>query len=372
MFLYGFTFVIPSAEVDSSRYGEWFVQTSKVTMKEYLTGTATEVSFLNSTDVILPSINLLLSRVTSDVRFLFGVFAIIFGLFYLKSIGQLYDKYDLNRNKFVLIYLFGFIFVAPIFQINGFRYNTACWIFFWGAYNVVFHAKKEYLVFAVLAVMLHFSFLSLLGILLVYLLVGNREMVFLWVTIFSFAFSDLLVNNLPFLDNYLSFFSETWQEKLTRYTSDSALERLQQGNDSRRWYLTARFQILVYSLFASIVYLRFRFKEIAEEFSIRSLYAFTLLTLTYSNLVVNVPSGIRFRITFYLFALAYLIVVGSRINDARLKLHSVLMLFPILLFCAVEIRIGLESVNVLLFTPIVLLQLLFESDMSLYTLLWGR
>jgi len=81
-------------------------------------------------------------------------------------------------------------------------------------------------------------------------------------------------------------------------------------------------------------------------------YNFLLLLFTLVNLGRRIPDfGMRMQSIFILFASVYVFFYFNNLAERRLKLLTVIGLFPLLLYTVVQLRIGADSMNAWLFAP---------------------
>ena len=117
-----------------------------------------------------------------------------------------------------------------------------------------------------------------------------------------------------------------------------------------------------YFLFA-IIYLYIKNKNVLTK-KMQDIFSFTILLVAGVNFVSFVPSMGRFTILFYMFAVVFIILNLSQINTPQIKLLTVIGIVPFLLQLAVAMRLGLDVLNLWLFT-LLPLPLIFN-DLSVY------
>jgi hypothetical protein len=92
--------------------------------------------------------------------------------------------------------------------------------------------------------------------------------------------------------------------------------------------------------------------RLMHENSEKNLFSFSLLFLSFVNFGKAIPSfGNRFQIIFILFATLYLFLYFLKLQGEKIHLLTILGLFPMVLYAAVEIRIGSEVINSWAFLP---------------------
>lgn len=300
-------------------------------------------------DILQPIITFAVSRFTSFTGILFAVFAIVFGIFQLRSIHMLYEDSKGKMNKNVIILLCFMPLMLPIFSINGFRMWTAAWIFFYGAYNYTYRGKKMYAWVCLSSILVHFSFITLNLVFLAYMLGGNRKWTYTALAIISFTLSEF---PLASVEGYIENFGSGITRKFTSYTNTKYTENITEMKAQAAWFIRWSTPLMRYFLAIAIAFIYVRLKKVKISDRFNSLWCLTLLVLTYANLVLPVPSGIRFMSVYYLFAVALLIIFYSQYYKSRkLDTPIILGLFPMILYVLITFRVGFNTVNLTLFMP---------------------
>ena len=145
---FGFTFVF-STDLDngsdSSRYAAWLIEmhNKEISWPNFIN------TLYNSNDgkldILQPLLTYIVAIFTYDPRFLFAVFALVFGFFYAQNIWILFEKVKIKSNTLHLLFIIIFILLIPLWSINGFRFWTASQIFIFGALNILVKGKKKLL-----------------------------------------------------------------------------------------------------------------------------------------------------------------------------------------------------------------------------------
>lgn len=352
MFLiyYGLNFVIPdTGYVDAMGYANELRINASLPFSAFfkiLGGLYTEDS---SVDIYEHLISFIVSRLTTDHRFLFGVFAAVFGFFYLKSINIINGIYRQNPNWNSLVHLFFFCVILPITLINGVRMWTAAWIFFYGAIHVIMDRDKRYLLVALSSSLVHFSFLSANIVLLIYFFAGNRNLIYLPIAISSFFLPQLLT---PIIKSIGIGLGGSLQARVEGYSNEEWILGVQEHREQNTWFMQLGNDLVFYYLIVAIIIIqivnRNSFKEKAE----RNLFSFLLLFISFVNFGVDIPSfGGRFKLVFFLFGTVYMILYFRRRNSSNINLLTLIGIFPMLLYAAVTFRIGSDSINSWIFAP---------------------
>ena len=365
LILYGFTFVIGHNGLDSYKYAENLKTAAGLPFSAFWDIVGGIYADDTSVDIAEPFIRFLISRVTDHPSLLFASFSLIFGFFYLNSINLLYDRFRESINYNALIHMLFFITVIPIFGINGFRFWTGAWVFFYGAYNVVLLRKKRFLIVCMTACMLHYSFLSANAVLIVYFLVGNRNVIYYPLVLISFIVPDLVA---PYLSQAADFLSKGLESRIMGYTNINYKMAVLAASEKSRWFMQIFDKIVLYYLYFGILFLKFKYKIFSQKAELQNLFSFMLIFLSFVNFARPIPSfGVRFQSIFILFAVLFIFLMFMKIKIKGLHIVTLIGLFPMALFAAIIFRMGTETINFKLFAPT---PFFFTSiDMALYDLI---
>lgn len=350
--LFGFTFVLGNNALDSYRYAEYFKYSATLSFSDFTESLSSLFLSEKTLDVSQQILSFTLSRISDDHRILFGAVASIFGFFYIKSIDTVYRLYSQNKSHLALLFVLYFaLIINPVFNINGFRFWTATWIFFFGTYNLIAFKNKKHILFCLLSVFFHFSFIAPNLILITYLLLGNRNKLYFIFFLASFFISDVILQLFP---QVISYFGEGIAAKSGRYTSIAHLEKIAEhaewAKEQSKWYLYLPGKILFYYIVSSFLFISYKYKQYIISNQIRNLYSFSLLLLAFANSVSFIPSMWRFNTLFYLFGLTCIISLLTASKAKNIKWLFIVGLLPFSLNTIVILRLGFDVLNPWLFT----------------------
>jgi hypothetical protein len=346
---YGLTFVNNNESVDAFRYAIDLKENAALPFSDFFKIVGGLYSTDTSVDIVEPFISFVISRFTSNHSIYFAVWAAIFGFFYLRSINLLYERYRVNPGWNTVILMVFFITVLPITSISGVRMWTAAWIFFYGAYHVVLYRESRFLFLALASVFVHWSFISANAILIIYYLAGNRNIIYLPLTIVSFFLPRLIE---PLLQNLSMRLGGGLQNRVNNYSSEEYIIAIQEGAEQAAWFMKIAGQLVYYYLIIALVIVKVRFGSLMKDKEERNLYSFILLYLAFVNFGISIPSfGERFQILFVLFATLYLFLFYVKLPGTKISFIVLAGLFPMLLSSLITFRIGSESISAWLFTP---------------------
>jgi hypothetical protein len=302
-----------------------------------------------SLDFIQKSIVYAISRFTSKEGYLFATYSIIFGIFYIKASVILYDFYLNNKNLNAWIILLLFLLIIPITTIGNFRFFSAVWIFFVGAFHVLYKNEKKYLWIAFSAVAMHFSLIGANLLLLCYLWLGNRKKLYLTIALISFFLPNILGS---FIQQNIGFLGFAFEDKANIYLNEDYVSYLSSTQAS--WFIILRGLLVKYFIIFMLVKFYFFTKNKLPNQGMQNLFSFTLILLSFTNLATNVPSlGGRYSGIFQLFALTYIFLfITINYRQTRvLSNYTYIALIPLLLHFIVTLRQASETINFWLLLP---------------------
>lgn len=343
---YGFAFAIGAESTDSdiNRYVQEVEYLHGVDMS--LAETVEYYKKSGEVDVLRTFIAVAVSRVTDSQAVLTLIYGIIFGFFFSRNMWFVLERLE-GRIKPITIVLVVCIFlIIPIWQMNGFRFWTAAHMFIYGLLPFLFEGKKSGVIISVLSLLVHFAFLIPVGILLTYLVLGNRTLgyfIFFIVTIFISEINITVLNNL--IENYAP---DIVQERSAGYRGEDKVEAFREGSQSDTvWYAVWYGRVLSWSVMGYLVIL---FVEGRSFFNKNKgwlrLYSFILLFYGFANLFSSLPSGGRYLSIANLTALVIITLYIQNKEQGVAMERFVWVSTPALfLFIIVAFRIGLYSMS---------------------------
>lgn len=346
---YGLTFVVGNVGVDAERNALYLKNIAELPFSDFFKIIGGIYSSETSVDIVEQLIYYIVSRFTSHHSILFAVYAGIFGYFYLKSIDLLYDRYQKKPGRNVLIHMVFFIFILPITAINGFRMWTAAWIFFYGAYHVILYRDPKYFIVTIASCFVHFSFLSINAILLIYYFAGNRNSIYLPIAIISFILPRFIA---PLIQSISASLGGGLKARVEMYTDEAYASGVKDSLQQVAWFMQIGNDLVFYYLVLAIIFIQLqrRFRMIGSEE--KNLFSFLLLLIAFVNFGKEIPSfGVRFQVIFFMFATLYLILYFLKLKQNQVSLVTLVGLFPMLLKAAISFRQGSDSINAWIFTP---------------------
>lgn len=366
---YGFTFSIgaESAGMDITRY---LAQYQNLHYEQLTYAQAVDYyQESGEIDVLKTVIAIGLSRVTDSAPVFTMVYAIIFGFFLSRNLWYVMERLEGKLLPITILLLIVFFLVLPIWKINGFRMWTATHVFLFGLLPFLCEGKTRYLWVCFLSLAVHFAMLVPVGVLLGYLLIGNRMFLFFGIFIFTMFFAELDIG--AFNELMQAYAPEALQERTETYRREgpegpgmavAAQER------TTRWYAVWQGRALRYSVMALLIglFVTGR-KHFAKNKNWKNLFCFVLCIYSAANLLSSLSSGGRFFTVATVCALPLLIFYVQNIPHEKIMRRFIMVVVPgFLLYAVVELRIALYSLSAtsVLGNPVVA-YFMYDDNMSL-------
>ena len=361
---YGFTLVVSNEGMDANRYRDFFISLSYTDFDFQNIGDLLYQegsSFLDPAQLV---ISFLVSRFTSDPRFLFAVFGLVFGYFYSRNVWFLLERTGTEMKKSAVIYLAVFVIVLGFWKISGFRMWTAAHIFFFGAFQYFMDNKKSGILIAAVSIFFHFSYMFPFALLLAYIVLPKKSSLFFGLFIFAFFVSEIEVS--VFSEILTRILPDVFHQRIQGYTSEAYLESVEAGIETRNWRFLLYRQSIKWTstVFLTVIYFTGK-KFLQENKSYYILFCFALFLMASVNVFSHIPAMIRYYPVTYLFVFALIYLYLQHAPDFHLKKLLLLIAFPFLLFyCVGQINISLMTIGMITVMGNPFVALLSQSDLD--------
>lgn len=364
---YGLTYVISNSQSDANRYYSQFQDWRFNEWKDY-TQVVSDIYFGENkqyiTDPLIVSIYYFVSRITQSQFALFGIFSLLFSVVYLKSIEKLYEYKQTENNYIIGFYLLFFSFVVSIIQITGFRFWFAAWIFFFGSYYFLTELDKQdrikpkYILIFLCSGLVHFSFFLVSSLLVIYWLLGNKNWFYYGILIISFFVTVDLSGLFKVAEEQTP---KSFAMKSSGYASEDYIQKYAQYRANDKWFIRIPFSF--YFAKVAVLYTRVVYPLKILSKGTQNLFSFLLIFFSFINFAGDFSQLVRFRSVFILFVLAFLVRVFKELHKSKVSFFELLALIPFLITLALNFRIGSDSFNMFLFSPLLLG--FFQNEMAL-------
>lgn len=348
---FGFSFVLPGIDVvnspDSSRYAAQLLTLHEESISFYQV-TNLFYNKRGSVDIYQPLITWIVSLFTADARYLFAVFATVFGFFYAKNLWIIYSQVTIKISFLLFLLMLTYALVNPIWNINGVRMWTAAQVFIYGVLTYLFQGDKKQIIWIIISILIHASFFFpvILFLIFMFLPINITAMfVFFWIAAFiteiDFSFVRGLLKYLPqiFQAKYEGYLNETYALKI-KTIADSSTWHINVASLTMKW-IKYLWIIISYRIIKSDLF------EINDKTITTKLFALALFIGGWAQIASLIPSGGRFLVlanALFMATFILLFVYSSRLkNMVILRNLSV----PIFLFSALfSIRIGFDYMGI--------------------------
>jgi hypothetical protein len=321
--LIGYSFTFQNTHADSYGYATNFIEICKyhtnisTVFKQYINGDVTDIyTFIVTT---------LVSLVSSSPKVLFAFYGLFFGLFTYLSLRLLVKDRKGNLNIYFFLILLFFAFQNPYSNLNGVRFWTAIYVFFYSLVQIL-SSNKKWVLGIILTCFIHFSLIFPLTVVLIYFIFNEQKKIYWYLFLIS-VFSFLFIRFSLDISN-LNFFGGVFQDKLNSYASKEALNTYKEVTDSTSLLFKVYYQSRIIYAIILLWFINKNFDKIKKTPYISKLYSMTLLLFTFSNFVFYMPSLVRFTTLSFMFLL-YLLYKIYNNNKSRIWKIFILLLVPV-------------------------------------------
>ncbi len=301
-------------------------------------------------DVYRDLVAFIITRFSSNGNVMMLVFGLIYGWFYVLSLQALLAINKI-KNVYSIFILISFSMIFSMDQVAGVRYATAAYLMFFGGFRFIQSKRLKFLIIAALSVLVHFSFLAVFVVLIIYWWLKPANVILFILVIITFFAGNF------FGDSVLTFIDSLGGSLGARaglYTGQK-LEA-----DHTVWFVKYREEsmaiyMVLFILITKILNIRLREKQLHTQ-----LLGFSLALLSLSNITTNIPhAGYRYQFVAILFFMAYVyLLYRFNSNNETIKMLSLLSV-P---FFMLQIIYAMRSI--LFYTPYTLF--LASSPMVLF------
>jgi len=351
-FFFGLSFVVSTTGADSMRYAETLAQYHQ---QNYSLADVFNSLYVDggNVDIYQPLLTWVVSVFTDNAHALFALFATIFGYFWFKSLILIRSHIQIPLVGLALLTFVLVALINPIWLINGVRMWTAMGVFIYGVLLLALNQDKKGWIYLFLAVLIHFSFILVLLMYVIYRFIPFKESALLFFSAYVLTAVvgeldlDIIRDSFESLPDFL--------QSKESYVNEAYVEKVEESQESYAAHVIIARNLGKYSIiFMSILmfyYSRFK-NKLESDFIV--FFTLALFFGSFSNMASHIPSGGRFvALSNFLLATSFLFFLNHQIKVHRLiKIGMSLAILGYLIF---RIREGLDYVGVFLFigNPIV-------------------
>lgn len=265
---------------------------------------------------------------TNNPKILYALCGLVFGVFMYLSLVMFSKEKDNKNEHYITILFILFFSLNPLTNLNGFRFWTATWVFFYAGMNFCIYNKKSWIIGVLITPFIHFSFLFIVPLALAFFFlkkfIYSQQTIASWVLLLfvaTFVLSWFLkINsiNLGFLtENDLLNYSIN--NKVSIYNSDRLTDMIQERETSFFHAVSRIFaNILKIYIFLFILKVRKIIINNPDERSFK-LLAFVMVFASFGYVASIIPSGGRFQIIAYLAAILLFLRVYVQSPSEQLR-----------------------------------------------------
>lgn len=232
----------------------------------------------------------------------FALVAIIFGYFFLRSFKFITNDEAFKNTSFFYLLALIFVLSNPIFNINGVRFWTAAWIAVYATFQILLNKKYLYLLLLLSLPLVHGSYYVFLVFFAIAFLLRHYYKILPYVFFISFFFSDITLNFIPDISNFLPPFM---QNMIWSYTESDMAIRKMSGENAAEEALYARILMDLPKYFhVLLIFLLVRSTKVFKDESSKVFFGFVLAYGSLVNISLMIPSMVRFwqlLLPFYVY-----------------------------------------------------------------------
>lgn len=337
--VFGYAFHFRDTSADSYRLAWVFNEFRADTVEEayllYLAG--------GTPDIYRPLSFAFIGVFTNNPKVLYALFGFVFGVFWYYSLRIFTREQQGIKNIFIFILFIVFLATNPITNINGFRFNTAVWVYFYAMYNYLKCSKNKWLVMIFFTPLIHYSFLF--TILVTLLFVVSKKILYdskrinsllFYFFIFSFCVSWFLELNIVRLDMLTQILpaENSISDKINIYSSDEMVSLYSERASTSTFLKVSNFFGTLQKIyfFVATLFLWFFIKKLKKpKLELNKRFSFTLLLISLCTLVSGLPSVGRFLIIPYIFIIILMLELFVKYPTPKIKKY-ILGLLPVFSF----------------------------------------
>lgn len=300
-------------------------------------------------DLFRPLLAILLSRISNSPIVLTTVYAFIFGFFYSRNIFYLMHNLDGKLTKWTWLLIVVFTLIVPFWSINGFRFWTATHIFLYGILPFLYEKKKTHLLYILLALLFHFSFIIPLVIVALFLIIPKRLDLMILIFLLSIVYNEI---NIQWISTYIESTEEVKIiDRTDPYVDEERVDKFRKGElkiNPAIWYVKWRGKGLSYFVMFMIFFIYWiqKSKKILTQ-PLLMVLCFGIWFYSSANLLSTIPSGGRYLTIAHLLSLFVIIIVYQNYYRKYFEKLILPISFPLLLlFVIVSLRIGFYNISI--------------------------
>ncbi|HEX8563138.1 MAG TPA: EpsG family protein [Flavobacterium sp.] len=347
---------------DSMRHQESFIRISERPFADFfeiVSGLYSEEGV--KPDFVMDLVAFIVSRFTAQSSIFFLALGILLGIAVMKNVKVLYALYSRQKHVIALVFLIFFLGLLSPGRILSFRHYLALAVYVLAVYQYLKEDKKYYLLFIIGSVFIHFGFLMVVPLFFIYLLAGNRNLLYYALIIASFFFADMTAT---LLRDYGMGNDTNLDSVVKGYTGKKYLAQVTELQGQRNVLLNNYLRWTTIYLLVVMLYHKFKYK-VFDKVS-ENLYSFTILFFAFVNFTVGMESiSNRFSIVFQALACFFFIHLYSVNQIKTAKSFKYATITVVALNIAIMVRLTFEFMNFNAVVPFLPFSLFVDSDLTM-------
>lgn len=319
-------------------------------------------------DIYQPLVTWFVSLFTGDPSILFMLFAVVFGFFYAQNLWMIFNTINKKVGLIIIMFMFAYALVNPIWNINGVRMYTAAQLFLFGNLRYFLMNDKKGLIWSASSILVHFSFLFPIAVLATYIFLPKKDYVFFVFYIVTAFFVEIKLTQVAKL---LGFLPDFLQPKVGEYTNEITAGAYFEKYSQFSWQYIWQGIISTWLGYAWIIAIFIRRKYWIKRLpNFHNVFMFALLLGGFANIAAQVPSGGRFlMVANGLFYALFVALLGQRRINLKLRWLGIISI-PLLAFVVIYgIRFGFNFIGISAFISNPVLALFVEDTTPLIELM---
>lgn len=289
--LFGLCFTInQQSGFDSLRYVEQFQSIATGNLREiFITNIMVDGSI---GDVYFPIVMWIAHKLGgNNYHIMFLLFALVFASFTIKSIAIYFHNRGTSKWWVFSILVTILILNNFIFNINGMRFWTAAWILTYAMLSYYVENRKTGLIWLLITPLVHSTFVFPIFIFLITKFFGEKEKLWIATLIISIPFSFLSLKLIPFASSVLP---DAYMGKFEFYTEEHYIQARSSGIGFT--YLEDFMRTCMMILEVYVLYKIYKNKHHDNNWTLRTMFHYTIVFIGLSNFLSAIPSMGRFII----------------------------------------------------------------------------
>lgn len=321
-------------------------------------------------DIYNSILSFIVSRFTDNGHILFTCYAIVYGYFYSRNIWYVLEKLPEKFNRKIWILILFLFLNLPIWSLYAVRMWTATQVYLYGALPYLLDNRKNKLIWCLLSLLFHHSFILPICIIIVFAVLHQRLRVnrlfitsLLICNVLTLSINSLNINSVN--DLLMSILPDYYSGRIDTYINEDYEAFLTESATLLSWHTKFAEDVANFVTQILLVLAFFVLRKDKSCSYYLNLLSFTLLITIFANIADLMPNGWRFLKVARMFSYSLFVMVFANAiikkGQVVINICLYLLLFPLLFY----IRTGLGYYSVTLFCGNFISVFFIESNVTL-------